>query len=235
MIIVYILAGILAFFLLLCLIPLRIRIKLHDELILTAGIGAVTLFRIPKKTLPPHVKLKDFTFAKHQKRIVKDAAAHEKRKAKQTKKSEAKKLKKEQAAQKKEEAKANAGEHDSDQDILDKISGILELVELVLDELPRLFGRFHCRISRLHVIVGGKDAAATAKNFGILSQSAAYLLEILDNKTHLKKPKNGSIVVKADFLRDKTDFDIDFILQVRVGSILHTGISLLIGFIRTKL
>ncbi|MBQ7921797.1 MAG: DUF2953 domain-containing protein [Clostridia bacterium] len=235
MIILYILAGIAAFILLLCLIPLRVRIKVHDSFSLTAGIGAITLFRIPEKKKKTHVDLRDFTYNKHRKRLEKEAAASEKRNQKLAQKKEAKRLKKEQAAKKKEEAKQHAAEHGTDTPLSEKISGILELVELVLDELPNLFGRFHCRINRLHVIVGGKDAASAAVNFGIISQAAAYLLEILDNKTRLHKPKNNSIVVKVDYIREKSDFDLDITLQVRVGGILRTVFSLLVGFIRTKM
>ena len=235
MIILYILAGIAAVLLLICLIPLRVRIKVGESFSLTVGIGAIPLFRIPGKTSDPHANLRDFTYKKHQKRLAKDAAKSEKRKQKRAAKQEAKRLKKEEAAKKKEEAKKHAAEHGTAVPLTEKISGILELVELVLDELPKLFGRFTCRIHKMHVIVGGKDAASAAVNFGIISQACAYLLEILDNRTRLKKPKDHSIVVKVDYLLEKPQFDLDIVLQVFVGGILHTGISLLIGYIRTNM
>lgn len=235
MIILYILAGIAALIFLICMIPLRVRLKVHNSFSLTAGIGVIPLFSIPKKNSNPHVNLRDFSHKKHQKRLAKEAVRLEKNKQKLAKKNEAKQLKKEEAAKKKEEAKKHAAEHGTNEPLTEKISGILELVELVLDELPKLFGRFRCQIVRFHVLAGGKDAAEAAIHFGIVSQAAAYLLEILDNKTRLKKPKDNSIVVKVDYLREKSDFDLDIILQVRVGGILHTGISLLIGFIRTKI
>jgi len=234
-IILYILAGIAAFILFVCLLPLRVRLQVGKTFSLAAGIGAITLYRMPAKKSDPHVNLRDFTYKKHQKRLQKEAAASEKRKLKQAEKKEAKRLKKEEAAKKKEEAKKHAAEHGTEVPLTEKISGILELVELVLDELPKLFGRFSCRINRMHVIAGGKDAASAAVNFGLLSQAAAYVLELLDNKTRLQKPASDSVVVKVDYLREKPEFDLDIVLQVRVGGILRTAVSLLIGFIRTKI
>ena len=137
MIILYILAGIVCFFLLLGLLPLRVRVSYGEELGLTAGIGAITLFRIPspKNT---SVRLRDFTHTRHRKRLARDAARNQKKAKRLAEKAEAKKQKKEQKAQQKEERKTT-GHPEDETGLTDKIAEILDLVSLVLEELPRLF------------------------------------------------------------------------------------------------
>jgi hypothetical protein len=94
----WVLVGIILFFALLGAIPLRLRIQLEEQFALSAGIGAIPLFRMPK--MPKPVDLRDFTYARHQRRLEKEHNARLKKKQKKQKKNEKKQLKKDTAADK---------------------------------------------------------------------------------------------------------------------------------------
>ncbi len=228
MIFLWILLGIVLFFALLGAIPLRLRIRLEEQFTLLAGIGPIVLFRIPK--VPKPVDLRDFTYEKHRKRLEKERAARLKKKQKKQLSDEKKQLKKNSAADKAKKVQKTAEEAGQKEN---KLEGILSLVSCVLDGLPGLFGGFKCRIYHLDITVGGKEASDTAKNFGIFSQSLAYLLEFLDNKTRFVRPKEETIAIRADFLSAKTQVRADFYLQIRVGQILGTVFGITFSYIKT--
>ncbi|MBQ3177229.1 MAG: hypothetical protein IJB52_05380 [Clostridia bacterium] len=228
MIFLWILLGIVLFFALLGAIPLRLRIRLEEQFTLLAGIGPIVLFRIPQ--VPNPVDLRDFTYEKHRKRLEKERAARLKKKQKKQLSDEKKQLKKNSAADKAKKVQKTAEEAGRKEN---KLEGILSLVSCVLDGLPGLFGGFKCRIYHLDITVGGKEAADTAKNFGIFSQSLAYLLEFLDNKTRFVRPKEETIAIRADFLSAKTQVSADFYLQIRVGQILGTVFGIAFSYIKT--
>ncbi|MBR5445669.1 MAG: hypothetical protein IKV57_06080 [Clostridia bacterium] len=218
MVFLKILLGIVLFCVLIGAIPLRVRIRLEDEFTVLAGIGPLVLFRTPAKKKP--VNLRDFTYKKHQKRLQKERAALLKKKQKKLESSARKEQKKQQKNEEKEKArqleKTTAAANKKE----NKLEAILDIVSCVLEGLPKLFGGFKCRIYRLDVTAGGRDAAEAAKNFAILSQSMAYLLEFLDNKTRFVRPKPETVAVRVDFLLEKTRFEGDFYLQIRIGQIL---------------
>ena len=202
----WVLVGIILFFALLGAIPLRLRIQLEEQFALSAGIGAILLFRMPK--MPKPVDLRDFTYARHQKQL-KTAAAEK--------------------AKKVQYAAEHAGKKEN------KLEGILSLVRCVLGELPGFFGGFKCRIYHLDVNVGGKEAADTAKDFGIYAQSLSYLLAFLESKTRFVPTKEGTVAIRADFLAEKTTVRADFYLQIRVGQIFGTVFGILFSYIKTMI
>ena len=222
--------GIVLFFVLLGVIPLRLRIRLEEQFGLSAGIGPLVLFRTPGKPAP--VDLRDFTYEKHRKRLEKEKAARLKKKLKKQKNNDKKQQKKNAAADKANEIKEAAKQSGKKEN---KLEAILSLVRCVLDGLPGLLGGFKCRIYRLDVTVGGKEAADTAKNFALYSQSLAYLLEFLDNKTRFVRPKEETIAIRADFLAEKTQVKADFYLQIRVGQIFGTVFGILFSYIKTMI
>jgi len=225
-----ILAGIVLFFAVLFSLNLKLDIAMLDTLRLRAGLGPVMLTLSPKKERI--INPDDFTYEKHQKRLRKDRKLA-------LKKAEKKRLK----AEKKEAAKAAAeAEKKAAEEALEEVKKkkfplgfIIALIEFVFHELGVFVGYFRTEIVALHVTVGGKDAAAIGKTYGIVSQSVQYLLELLEYKTHMKKLKEGSVSVSADFLREKTDFKIHIRLKLRLFSIIKVGCHALVWFIRQKI
>lgn len=229
----WVLVGIILFFALLGAIPLRLRIQLEEQFTLSAGIGAIPLFRMPK--MPKPVDLRDFTYKKHQKRLEKERAARLKKKLKKQKSAEKKEQKKQLKTAAAEKAKKvqYAAEHAGKKE--NKLEGICSLVRCVLGELPGFFGGFKCRIYHLDVNVGGKEAADTAKDFGIYAQSLSYLLAFLESKTRFVPTKEGTVAIRADFLAEKTTVRADFYLQIRVGQIFGTVFGILFSYIKTMI
>ena len=101
MVFLWILLGIILFFILLGAIPLRLRIRLEEQFTLLAGIGPLVIFRMPKIQKP--VDLRDFTYEKHRKRLEKERAARLKKKQKKLQNDEKKQQKKNSAAEKAKE------------------------------------------------------------------------------------------------------------------------------------
>ncbi len=233
MLFLWILLGIVLFIALLCAIPLRLRIRMDDTVTLTAGIGPLALVRIPKKQKP--VKLSDFTYAKHRKRLAKEAAKAERKKIKAKKKAD-KKAAKSERKKAKESAAAKVGEITKTADAAgkkeNKLAGILSLVQCVLSALPGLFGGFKCKINYLDVTVGGKDAAEAAKSFALYSQALSYLLEFLTLKTRFVKPRENTVAIRPDFLSEKTEVKADLYLQIQVGQILATVLGIGVRYIK---
>ena len=124
---------------------------------------------------------------------------------------------------------------DAHQKIAESDDGLREMLPFLLaalDTIPKFFGRMECVIRKLHVTVGGDDAAQAAIRFGVLSQSAAYLLEILDCRTRLQPLADDALRVCVDYTAPRTAYDVDFTLTIRPGSILHTGVDMLTAWIR---
>ncbi len=216
----------LVLFLLLIVSAMRLKIDLHlkedGEMFLRGGVGPVMLTLSPKKEKKP-VDLTKFTYAKHQKRLAKEQRAAEKKAAR----AEKKRAKKE--SQKEEEM----GTEEPKKKLPIKL--ILALVRYALHEIPFLFHRFHIEIRALHLTVGGKDAAAVGKSYGILSQSVPYLLLFLEKNTSLKPIPADAVSVKADFLSEKTTVEVDLRLRLRILTLLRIGGHTLIWFIRRQL
>lgn len=226
---VWILSGILLFLLLLCAIPLSVRFRLGKAFCMEVRICGFRVLTFP----PPvttSVDLRDFTYKRHKKRLRKEA-----------RKAARKKKKEEQAAQKKSTAPANrkkpeiATAHETEsENTMDRLREMMPFLHAVLDTVPKFFGRMECNITRLHVTAGGEDAAQAAIHFGMLSQSAAYLLEVLDCRTRLAPLAENALIVRVDYTLPETVYDVDFTLNIRMGSVLHTGVDFLTSWIRRQ-
>lgn len=227
MIVLKILLGIVLFFALLLSLHLKVYLALDDTFYLRAGLGPVLLTLAPKKKKP--IRLSDFTYEKHQKRLAKEALRQEKKSAKKAardaKKKEAKSLAEQanQAAAETEEAKSPR-----------KLSTILELIQFVLEEWPKFCSYVKTDVRRLHVTVGGKDADQTARTYGTISALTSLLVELLYHKTDMRKPKAGAVDVRADFLAEKTVFRLDLRFRLRLFSLVRVLWHTLIWFIRQK-
>lgn len=204
----------LAFILLVLSLPLRLRFQAGhgEDFALQLMLGRFVLLRLPKKEKP--VDLRKFTYAKHQKRLAKEAA----------KKKKEKPSKKRSIKQSMQNSTTEAKQKDN------KLEGILHMVRTFFTVLPTLYGSLQCQIYQLLVIVGGEDAADVALHYGILSQSLACLLEYLHQSSHLiAEPEE--LVVRADFLAKETTVQVDLCFQLRLGVLLKLMGKVVIGYV----
>ena len=81
-----------------------------------------------------------------------------------------------------------------------------DVIAHVLDKASR---HVRIRIKHLRLSIGGADDAARAAiEYGLVSQSVAYLLEFLQNTGFLKRPKARAINVGVNFLDNEHDLAI---------------------------
>ena len=113
----------------------------------------------------------------------------------------------------------------------DKISTVLSLIKLLLS---RFFKHLRLDVSRIIVVVGGKDAASCAISYGIISQSVAYLLAFLGSNLQIHKKRSGRIDVLCDFTSEDTVYDIYISASLNVWQILDIAISLVYNYFKGK-
>lgn len=206
----------LLFWVLVLMLPFRVRFQVGDggDFAVQLSIGPFVLFRLPKPQKP--IDLRQFTYAKHQKRLAKDAAKQKKKEKKtSTKRSVKQSLQTGATEAKKKE---------------NKLAGLLHMIRVLFTVLPELYGTVRCQIYRLVVVVGGDDVADVALHYGILSQSLACLLEYLSQSSQLLPTEPEALVVRADFLTPKTTVQADLSFQLRLGTLCKILIKGAVGF-----
>lgn len=96
--------------------------------------------------------------------------------------------------------------------------------------LRRSLSLAHIRVTRMAVTVASDDAAKTALLYGAISPALAFLLETLEQSSHLHIAPHAPVGVAADFASDRCRADIHmrfrlFVVQVLIvlfHSMLHT-------------
>ena len=143
----------------------------------------------------------------------------------------------EKARKKKESNKAKQAEKEkkaAGEGVTDEPSAISLVLRIVGDILDTFFGKLRVKIARVHIVVGGPDAAKTALTYGVIAQSVAYLMELLSNKTKMSRKDDTSVSVVPDFLATKTTADLLIIFRLRLIDLLSTGIVFFIRFMKEK-
>lgn len=120
-----------------------------------------------------------------------------------------------------------------------KLGDIRFLLRLCRDVIAHILDRasHHVRISVKHLslsIGGANDAARAAIEYGIVSQSAAYLLEFLRNTGFLKKPKRGAINIGVNFLGEENDLAVRTDITCRLIFLIPFALSALTKALTAK-
>ncbi|MBE6620855.1 MAG: DUF2953 domain-containing protein [Ruminococcaceae bacterium] len=97
--------------------------------------------------------------------------------------------------------------------LTEKLSFATELASTVL---RRSLSLAHVRVTKLTITVGSGDAATTALLYGVISPALAFLLETLEQFSHLHISRNARVGVAADFTSDRTRADIHLRFRLRV-------------------
>lgn len=205
---------ILSILLLLIILLLHLRVRLairyEDDLSVSLKILCFNIPLFPK--VQKKLKHKDYSVKKLRKRQKK----LENKKAKKEKKS----------AEKQQKPK---------KELKKTITEALELIKIVLEYVMPPFGKyFKLEILKLKIKVGTSDPAKTAVTYGVVSQSVAYIIELLSNITNVDVKKQNSIQVSADFLSEKTDADINIILNLKVWHSISLAFKFCMGFLKTR-
>lgn len=197
---------------------LKIFLKYDGTICLRVGIGPVVLNILPKKE--KKLRLRDFTYDKYYANL-------EKKKKKQLKKAE-KKKKKHKSDEPKSDAPAESGNSE------DKLFTVSSVLDFISSEFPKAISKLKINIKKLIITVGGSDAAKIALSYGKVEAAVSLIIELLDNKTKLSPIKEGTVMVYADFLSEKTTVNFDFSVKISIGSILGIAIGVVVWFIKNK-
>ena len=184
---IIILLIVLAILAVVLLAPIKLRIKYEAEPQISLSFLFLKYRILPKKQPKKKMSRKEFLARLFGKR-------KRKKKASVTKKaSEAHKKKKSSA------------------------SDILKFIRSASDFLKKILGSFlkraRIKVSKIDIVVATEEASKTAIMYGVISQAVAYMLEILDNFTTLKKSYKGSISVVPDFTKEDSSIKLDICLQ----------------------
>lgn len=221
----WILLGILLFLLLLLCLPVSIRIGFRDSV--TLAVGALGLYFpiLPKRKRK--INLRRFSVRNYRKLRQKERRRAEKKLLAARENAEKKK-------KNAETAKKNKEKRLPPEEVSDEPSMLRILLRIVGGILEKFFGKLRVKVLRLHITVGGTDAARIAMTCGIVSQSVAYLLELIRKKTKASPIPSGSVSVVPDFLAAKTTADIEIRFQIRAIDLLSVGLSFVIRFLQEK-
>ncbi len=177
-------------------------------MLVRAGAGPISFRLLPKKEKKKkRVRLSSYSYRRHQKRLEKDRAG---------KKTEKKKKKK------------------SGDESTGELISLFDKIKLGIGMLPELSRRIRTRIKRFSIRVGGPDAAAVGKRFGLISGAAGLLFEALDEATRLKPLSPGQATVTPDFCSEELSAQLDLVFSIPVGSVLAVGLIFLIRFAKLK-
>ncbi len=221
----YMLLGVLALLLFLLFVNVKFRISYDKDVVVKLSVLGIRFPLYPKKK--KKIRLRDFSYKKHQKRLLTEERRAEKKRLKKLLKEQRKKDKK--TVKKKKDALPSYGKEVSDeppflQTLLSVIGGILD----------KFAGMIRIDVVRLHITVGGKDAATTALTYGVVSQSISYLLEILKNKTKPHRRTKESVAVSADFLLETTKADVSVILTLKPWHLVNIAFTAIFRFFKEK-
>lgn len=214
-------------FVLILSLRLKLYIRLDDTLYVSAGLGPVLLSLLPRRYKRKSINLEDFSYKKHQKRLKHEQKIAQKKIEKSNKKKFRKTLD--------DADKTVKSEAEGKKTSKLSLDAIIEIICFILEEFPKLTASFITEIRMLEINVAGRDASDCAVKYGIISQSVAYLVEILDSSTRMKPLKQNAIVVKSDFLKEKSSYKIDIRLKVSLFSLLKSGVRSLVWLIKSDI
>ena len=208
----YIFIGIVLAFFLLLSIKAQVKLEFNKELKVTIKLLCFNIQVAPAKEKKP-VKIKDYTFDKHQKRLRSNYSTYlkkqQKKEEKKAKKAEAKAKK----AEKKKNDKANNTPKSPQRTVLDWVNIAGAVIGALFSKFSK---RLHIKVARLKVKVATGDAASTAILYGAVVQSVAYIIELLQSVTNVDGLKSAEISVEPDYLSEKTSMDLCFIFSLRI-------------------
>ncbi len=204
MVALYIIGGILLLLLLLCLLPVGVRIKYENDFSLYVTVGFVKVRRKPARK--KKIKISDYS----KKKLEREQRKLEKKEA-------AKEKKKKQAGEKREKRDSVLVSRLKNFDTApDMIEQLYDMMSILTEKFAK---RLHVKIFRLDAAIGSDNAAKTAILYGGACSIAGCLSAFLDQNMDLKSRGDAYINIAPDFLAEKTLVSADAAMTVRVGGL----------------
>jgi len=235
----YIILGIVALFVLIFTVRIRVTIDMAEEMRLWVSVLGIRINILPKK--PKKYKISNYTLKKiakrDRKKAIKDAKKAEAKALKKAKKDAEKKKKKEEEAKltKAEKKAKKAAKRASMPPIPDLISLLISILKFFF---PNLFLKFHFHVARIKIKVGGADAAKIACNYYAISNALGPALNFIDKHSHLHGTRRAEIEIAPDYLSEEIKADVKLGFSTSIGGILgillKTGFKAIFGYMKIK-
>ena len=235
----YIILGIIALFVLVFTVRIRVTVDMAEELKLNVRVFGINIKILPKK--PKKYKISDYTLKKIAKRDRKNAEKEAKKAAakagkKAKKDAEKKKKKEEEAKLTKAEKKARKAEKKASMppipDLINLLTSIIKFF------FPSLFLKFHFHIARIKIKVGGADAAKIALTYYAISNALGPALSFIEKHSNLHGMRRADIEISPDYLSEEIKADVKLGFSTSIGGILgiliKTGFKALFGYMKIK-
>ncbi len=226
----YIILGIIALFVILLSVRVRVTIEMKDQLSLTVFAFGIKIPILPKKK---KYRIKDYTpkkIAKREKKKAQKAAKKAKKDAEKQKKKES-----EKALSKEEKKALKQKEKDSRPPLGDMIDLFLRILKMFFSGF---FAKFHFHVARIRIGVGSANAAMTAMLACAIQTAIKPVLMLIDKKSNLHGMKNADILIYPDYLSDKITADVKLSFSMSAGALigvlLKAGISFILGWGKIK-
>jgi hypothetical protein len=90
------------------------------------------------------------------------------------------------------------------------------LAELIRILIRNTYGKVHFRVRSFRISVGTDNAAKTAILYGVVAESAACILEVIDKQFVNIQYDVNAVSIVPNFVSEKSATDIDFELSVSI-------------------
>lgn len=210
----------------------KIRILCREKLrviLYVLGIP-ITLFSNEQKE---EAEKKDLSRCHNPERVLKRTLRRKKRDAKKalTKRRKAERKKALRAAQK----KAKKEQQQNSNAPKPNISENLGMITALLKRLYKVtHGKLHVRVQKLRVSIGTGDAAKTAILYGVVVQSASYLLAWIDSHFLHVERDDGALRIDPNYLEAKVRAEVDIVCSVHLSAALRIGVRMLLSYLSEK-
>ena len=225
-----VLVAILAVLLLLVLFcGVRVRIVCRDKLRVVAGVWFLRFTLVSDEKKKKKEKKKPLTDCRDPEKALRREL---KKKQIAEKKAEKKRLKKQKKAQKKASRKqqhTEGGKKAPSPNLKENLDMILALLKKLYE---RTHGKIKVKLRRMHILVGTDDAAKTAITYGVILQSASYILNFIESKfTHVAY-REGDISISPDYVSGHMSADVDIVVAVKIRHALRLGVAMLMAYMK---
>ena len=213
MIALYIIGGMLLFFVFILSLKATVTVAYRDEVALSVRVLFLKIRILPKKEKKkgPHA-MSEKQAQKIKKKLRK----------KQQKKAEAK-----QKKQEKKQAKKEAPKEKKKKSLADILDMIVLIRTLLAKIIKTFFGHLRIDIVRLKIRVATGDAATTALAYGTVTQAVNLLFPVLEKTKNFSTPKKRDIDIVADFAGEEMEADVEFSFSLRVWHLFHAAFAAL--------
>lgn len=191
--------------------------ELSDEFKLNVWAFGIRIRILPKKQ--KKYKLSDYTPKKIAKREKKRQKLEAKKAAKKAAKAEAKRKKKQEEAglSRAERRELKRKKRESRPALTDMISLFTRITGLFFSTL---FSHLHIKASKLHIKVGGPDAAQVALRWYGIYAACGGLISLLDKHSNLDGKSRADIQIVPDYLSEKIEADLKLSFSINLFGVL---------------